>query len=183
MGPVSRILFPLVPRDAGSAVIYLPPTLLAELRRAAALRAFAQLTTMRHTRGYRTGSPASYFVLHQKGFFVPSASRRDAVGSYPTFSPFPSAVPPPAGPRENPEPVEGWLTKGSLIFCDTFRRRLPRCGVRRLHLPRGSCSILPYGVRTFLSKLQRARQLAEPWDQRTWSDGQAPKLRGKSVSK
>jgi len=45
---------------------------------------------MRHTRDYRTGRPVSYFVLHRKGFFVPPASRRSAVGSYPTFSPLPA---------------------------------------------------------------------------------------------
>jgi hypothetical protein len=42
---------------------------------------------MRHTRGYRTSSPATYFALHRTGFIVPPALLRDAVGSYPTFSP------------------------------------------------------------------------------------------------
>jgi hypothetical protein len=50
---------------------------------------------MRHTRDYGTGRPVSYFVLHRKGFFVPPASRRGAVGSYPTFSPLPCV---PEGP-------------------------------------------------------------------------------------
>ncbi len=50
---------------------------------------------MRHTRDYWTGRPVSYFVLHRMGFFVPPASRRGAVGSYPTFSPLPGV---PEGP-------------------------------------------------------------------------------------
>ena len=49
---------------------------------------------MRHTRGCWTGRPAAYFALHRIGFFVPSASRRNAVGSYPTFSPLPGGCPP-----------------------------------------------------------------------------------------
>ena len=52
---------------------------------------------MRHTRDYWTGSPVSYFVLHRKGFFVPPASRRGAVGSYPTFSPLPGGSEEPPG--------------------------------------------------------------------------------------
>jgi len=46
---------------------------------------------MRHTRGCWTGRPAAYFALHRIGFFVPPASRRGAVGFYPTFSPSPRA--------------------------------------------------------------------------------------------
>ena len=47
---------------------------------------------MRHTRGYWTGRPATYFALHRKGFFVPPRSRGGAVGSYPTFSLSPGAT-------------------------------------------------------------------------------------------
>jgi len=53
---------------------------------------------MRHTRGYWTGRPATYFALHRKGFFVPPRSRGGAVGSYPTFSLSPGVAPEGAPP-------------------------------------------------------------------------------------
>ncbi len=81
---------------------------LRQTRRCAICTAYRR---MRHTRGYRTGRPASYFVLHRKGFFVPPASRRGAVGSCPTFSPLPWANR--SGlPRVNPELVEGSVQGG-----------------------------------------------------------------------
>ena len=49
---------------------------------------------MRHTRGYGTGRPATYFALHRTGFFVPYRLRGYAVGSCPTFSPLPDGCPP-----------------------------------------------------------------------------------------
>ncbi len=42
---------------------------------------------VRLTRGYRTGRPAAYSVLHRIGFFEPRPLPARAVGSYPTFSP------------------------------------------------------------------------------------------------
>jgi len=52
----------------------------------------ADAARMRHTRGYWTGRPATYFALHRKGFFEPPRSRGGAVGSYPTFSLSPGAA-------------------------------------------------------------------------------------------
>ena len=123
---------------------------------------------MRHTRGYRTGRPAAYFALHQTGFFVPPTLPSARWALTPPFHPFSPVF------RFSAFAVfrfsDQWF-----IFCDTIRRR----GIdpQRLHLPFSSCSVLPYGVRTFLSKFIRTRLLTGPWDQRTWSDGQAPKLR------
>ncbi len=96
---------------------------------------------MRHTRGLRAGHPATYFALHRTGFFVPPALLRDAVGSYPTFSPLPD--------RKTVTRSPVWW----FVFCDTLRRS--RLDARRPHLPPpcglGSCGVLPCGVRTFLS--------------------------------
>ncbi len=127
---------------------------------------------MRHTRGCGTGRPAAYFALHRIGFFVPSALRRDAAGSYPAFSPSPSA--------------RVLRRRGGLfVFCDTVRQRgiwpaLPRLERKRIRPARRSCDraaeparqrfstgIPPGGVRTFLSEIQRTR-----------SDIPAPKLNG-----
>jgi hypothetical protein len=110
LGPVSRILW--TPACAGDRLSFL--SCRRSLRSAGGPRPSPApkrgAAVMRHTRGYRTGRPASYFALHRKGFFVPPASRRSAVGSYPTFSPLPASAPCGA-------------SAGGIILCDTFRRR------------------------------------------------------------
>ncbi len=79
----------------------------------------------------RTGGPASCFVLHHMGFFVPRPLRAGRWALTPPFHP--CRTPLDAAP-------------GGFIFCDTFRR--PRLGPRGR--PRVLRGMSPCGVRTFL---------------------------------
>jgi hypothetical protein len=109
------------------------------------------------------GPSSLLFCLAPEGVFRAARLAAGAVGSYPAFSPLPSFALASYG--------------GRFVFCDTVRRPVPRRGTKRLGLPCGSTSILPYGVRTFLSKVNGRGDLTAPWDQRTRSDSLAPKLR------
>jgi len=122
---------------------------------------------VRHTRGYWTGRPAAYFVLHRIGFFVPPPLQANAVGSYSTFSLWPS--------RRRRR--DGYLFSVTLSITAAWPamprlegRVKHRCFTRPL-----SAGILPDGVRTFLSKLNERGRLPASWDQRTRSDSLAPK--------
>ncbi len=118
---------------------------------------------MRHTRGYWTGRPATYFALHQKGFFLPPTSPSARWALTPPFHPYPS------------DPPYGGAN-GRYVFCDTVRRRaLTRAARACGEACAASCPMVS-GLSSPNSKTGAA--LPAPWDQRTRSDDLAPKLRG-----
>jgi len=78
LGPVSRILFRALRRFGRHF-----SRLLAQPQR---------LRAVRHTRGYRTGRPATYFALHQTGFFVPPTSPSARWALTPPFHPYPAVA-------------------------------------------------------------------------------------------
>jgi hypothetical protein len=116
---------------------------------------------MRHTRDYWTGRPVSYFALHRKGFFMPSRSRATRWALTPPFHPYPDRARLAAS------------RTGRYILCDTIRhyalKRSARTWLPLVRHPARWCPDFP------LQTLAGAA-LPAPWDQRTRSDCQAPKL-------
>ena len=87
LGPVSRILFRALRRFGRH---------FSHVRLAAASPSEARLrerSRVRHTRGYWTGRPATYFALHRTGFFVPPTSPLARWALTPPFHPYPHGCP------------------------------------------------------------------------------------------
>jgi hypothetical protein len=72
---------------------------------------------MQHTRGYRTGRPATYFALHRMGFFVPPTS---PLARWALTPPFHYDLPTLGEPNE----------RGLLVFCDTVHQHALTRAVR-----------------------------------------------------
>ena len=81
---------------------------------------------MQHTRGYRTGRPATYFALHRKGFFVPPTSPSTRWALTPPFHPYPFDAPLARLAQGRPRAA----SSGRFVLCDTVRRRALTRGAR-----------------------------------------------------
>src|SRR4051812_32780357 len=122
-GPVSRILFHALRRFSRHF-----SHILADVSGCGRLSPAA--ARMRHTRGYGTSRPATYFALHRKGFFVPSRSRATRWALTPPF-------------HHHLIDLPRGESNGLSVFCDTVRQRaLTRvartCGEARA----ASCSMV-----------------------------------------
>ena len=95
----------------------------------------------------------SLFGLAPDGVFHAIPLTRDAVRSYRTFSPLPTAAP----------IIDRRRNFGGLIFCGTVRRKASRLSARVYprSLP-GLRGIAPFGVRTFLPAFSTGRFSALP---------------------
>jgi hypothetical protein len=109
------------------------------------------------------GPPSRLFCLAPDGVFPATNVAVGAVGSYPTFSPLPGRT------RLAADQT------GRFVFCDTVRcRALKRDACARLAAGAASCPM----VSGLSSPRLSGAALPAPWDQRTRSNDQAPKLRG-----
>jgi hypothetical protein len=107
------------------------------------------------------GPPSHLFSLAPDGVFPAAALARDAVGSYPTFSPLPAACPKARGRR--------------YILCDTVHRRALKRAARACGEARAASCPVVSGLSS--PNFSAGAALPAPWDQRTRSDGLAPKQR------
>jgi hypothetical protein len=129
-GPVSRILFCAL-RRFGRHFSQ------RSCERASRHSACAERREMRHTRGCWTGRPAAYFALHRTGF----------------------ALPPPllAARWALTPPFHHHRAVAREAVCFLWHCPSPRLETRRLRSPCGWRSVLPCGVRTFLSEDSNGR--------------------------
>jgi hypothetical protein len=92
---------------------------------------------MRHTRDYRTSRPVTYFALHRTGFAVPPPSLAARWALTPPFHPCRAVA--------------------RAAVCFLWHCPSPRLETRRLRSPCSWRSVLPCGVRTFLSEDSNGR--------------------------
>ncbi len=110
---------------------------------------------MRHTRGYRTSRPATYFALHRKGFVLPPSLLPARWALTPPFHPYPY-------PREQSASRSSPRGSGRYILCDTIRQSALKRSARTCGEARAASCPTVSG-------------LSSPLIKERWSDDPAPK--------